>query len=169
MKPHASVLYLLLFILFPIYPAKAEHQNSNVLETYFSQTSAVEQKNFWNLHSGKIQNGLKKEYELQEVLSCEFIDLIKRNELPYLTVSDLSDLHKLTMFRFNDRIALALHSESPIFTHTAEEFEECNNRFLVEILCQEKEFKYFICFSAQHEIIVKSAFILENGNWKKLK
>jgi len=152
-----------------ITPVRAGQENSKVSETYFNLTSADEQKSFWNLHSEEIKKDMHNEWEVLKVVSCAFLELVNKGNIPGYTPERLHNFKNLEGYRFNKNKVKQLELDEPIFSDIIKELSGCENSFVLKISSQNSELKYFVCLLNQSKIEIISAYIFEEGHWKKLK
>jgi hypothetical protein len=147
MKSKVLFFYFSLFILPLFTPLKAEPGN---------------------LHSEELKNTMEKEWEVQKVVLFAFCELAEKGEVPGYTPERLKKFKNLTLDEFKIWVE-SLKSEDPIFSNIIYEMSGCDSSFIIEISSQDSELKYFVCFSPQDKIEIRSAYVFKEGSWKKLK
>lgn len=157
--------FLSIFLL--VIPLKAEQENSQVSATFFSFTSIEEFQNSWNLHSAEMRKVMNTEWDIQKKAIFAFSALAEKGKIPGYTPERLKNFKNLTLYGFNLGVE-DLKSKDPIFSNIIYEMSGCDSSFIIEISSQDSELKYFICFSPQGKIEIRSAYVFEEEHWKKL-
>ena len=147
----------------------AEPENSRFSKIFLNMTSTEDQQIFWNLHSEELKNAMEKEWEVQKITLFAFSQLVEMGEVPGYTPERLEWFKNLTVSKFTESKAKSFKSGDPIFSNVIDEMSDCESSFIIEISSQDSEIKYFICFSSQSGVEIRSAYVFEGGSWKKLK